>query len=138
MPYQDPQRVTLSYNAVNIGAGNSTRVFRTPKGKRGSVSLVMAGVTTSFVGTATPGKVQVGDGVTANKYADLAIGAAGAGTAAAHAVTASDYGSGLLGRQPGVPALFLEPDTEYTITFVAPVGGAPAGVADVQVQIDFF
>lgn len=138
MSYDFPQRVSYNWNAVNFGAGNTTRVIRTPKGKRGVLRYVNVSVTTAFVGTATPGAVQLGDGVTAAKYANVPVGAAGAGTGVGHAVAGSDYVSGLVGQQPGASALYLEADTEYTFTFVAPTGGAPAGVGDVTAEIDYF
>lgn len=137
MSQENPKiRQTLTFNAINFGA-TSSRVFRTPKGMRGRVRLAALMATTSFVGTTTPGKVQVGDGVTANKYLDLFAGAAGAGTVAANAATASDFASGLTCQPNGGPYLYLDPDTQYTITFAAPVGGAPAGVADVAITVDY-
>lgn len=136
MAYENPKlRVTYSYPAVNFGT-TTTRTFRTPKGMRGRVKFAGLGSTTSFVGTTTPGKVQVGDGVTVNKYLDLFAGLAGAGPAAGGAVCAYDFVSGLTNQPPGLPYLYLDADTVYTITFQAPVG-SPAGVGDVQIMVDY-
>jgi hypothetical protein len=73
-------------------------------------------VTTSFVGTTAAGRNQLGDGVTATKYADLALGAAGAGPAAGTVVRATDVtkvgsGAALKGQDPNVlPFTYLPAD----------------------------
>lgn len=139
MPTYDlPSEETLNYAAVNFGSGTTTRVFRTPKGRRARIQSAVVEVTTSFVGSTSPGKLQLGDGTTANKYIDLSVGATGAGTAAAHSVRANDYASGLVANNnASLPWLYLEADTEYTVTFVAPVG-SPAGIADVAIRLAYF
>lgn len=139
MSYDNPAPQTLQFNGVNFGT-TTTRTFRTPKGMRGRIRRAMLLVTTSFVGTTTPGRLQVGDGVTANKYLDMAVGAASAGTAAGAALTAASSFDGGLGieAERTLPAKYLEPDTLYTVTFLAPTGGSPAGVGDASLAIDYF
>lgn len=137
MSYDTPMRVTYSWTAQNIGAGNITRRMTPPKGMRGKIVHVSGVVTTSFVGTTTPGRIQVGDGVTANRFCDLPFGAAGAGTAAGAAVTAKDQASGLTGLIPGAHRVGAV-DQDLILTLVAPTGGAPAGVADVFAVVEWF
>jgi hypothetical protein len=140
--YNTPERITFGFNGVAIGAGNVTRVIQGPKGKRGRLADIIAVPSTSMVGTTTPGKVQIGDGVTANKYADLFLGAAGAGTAAGTPVVASGVttigtGAALKGQDPNVlPFTYLPADTPLTITFLQPVG-SPAGVIDADIVIEW-
>ena len=136
--YENPVYISRSFPAVNFGGGTTTKVFRTPKKKRMAIIAAGVDVSTSFTGTTTPGKLQLGDGVTANKYIDLFVGAAGAGTAAGGSVQAFDYTTGLVGNNPAAqPFLYLDPDTLYTITFLAPTG-TPAGVADCYITFSVF
>jgi hypothetical protein len=109
------------------------RTIRGPKGARGRIINVGVFVTTAFVGTTTAGKLRIGDGVTVNKYTDMDMGAAGAGTAAAATVRLSD--NRLFDKSPdgGIAV-----DSAVVITPVAPVGGAPAGVGDVAVTINWY
>src|SRR3954463_108770 len=105
--YNTPERISYSFNAVNIGGGNSSRYFRGPAGKIGRIAEISAAVTTSFVGTTAPAEIKIGDGVTAAKYADLVLGAAGAGPAAGAVVRATDVtkigsGAALKGQDPTV------------------------------------
>jgi hypothetical protein len=138
MSYENPRRVSYSYPAISF-ATLTTRTFRTPKGMRGRVGFASLAVTTNFVGTTTPAALQVGDGVTANKYLDLAAGTAAAPTQAGSGVAANDLASGLKTVPAAAsPLPYLEADTVYTVTFVAGVGGTPAGVADSLIMVDYF
>lgn len=141
--YANPRNVQFSFPAVAIGGGNSTRYIYIPNNV-GNACLrnIMAAVTTAFVGTTTPGKVQIGDGTTANKYGEVDFGTAGAGTAAGAGVAAygnSDTGINQrnVGALPGTPFLRIAGGSVVTVSFVAPTGGSPAGTADVTVDFDF-
>lgn len=141
-PYDNPRNVQFAFNAVNIGGGNSTRYIKIPADAQAFLRNLIAAVTTSFVGTTAPGKVQIGDGVTANKYGEIDLGTAGAGTAAGAGVEAHDYKSGIFQRNPnGLPGTKWAPiagGSIVVVTFLAPTGGSPAGVADVTVDFDLF
>jgi hypothetical protein len=137
MSYEEPIRTSHFWNGIDFSGGDATRQIRGPKGKKGKVVLVTANPTTSFVGTTSPGKVQVGDGTTANKYADLFLGAAGAGTAAGSVAVANDYASGLTGLVAGA-FLTRAADSNIVVTFKSPVDGGVAGVADVLVEVEWF
>lgn len=141
--YNTPERITYSFNAVNLGGGNSSRFLKGPAGKVGRIVEIMAAVTTSFVGSSAAARIQLGDGVTATKYADLALGAAGAGPAAGAVVRATDVtkvgsGAALKGQDPNVlPFTYLPADSVVTITNLAPTG-SPAGIADETIVIEWF
>lgn len=139
--YDVPQEVTYSYIGQAFGGGTITKYIQGPKGKRGRVTYVNANATVSFVGTATPGAVQVGVAGALTKFANMPMGAAGAGTAANASVVASDYASGLTGSnpssEPATPYQFIPEDTQAVITLLAPTGGAPAGTADVFIKIEW-
>ena len=137
-PYDRPNRVSYNFAAINF-ATTTTRVFRTPKNKTGRVAYAAIMCTTTFVGTSTPGKLQLGDGSTANKYIDLPAGTAGTPLTASHSAAASDKASGLVANDPAnLPFLYLAADTEYTVTFAAGTGGSVAGVADCVIEISYF
>ncbi len=137
--YDEAMVVTYTFGALGCSGGNSTRKIRGPKGLKGNVALITGLSTTSFVGTTTPGKLQVGDGVTANKYGEISMGAAGAGTASGSIVVANTYATGLLANNPAsLPFVNMAADTDVTITCVAPTGGAPAGVADYTIVVRWF
>jgi hypothetical protein len=140
--YNNAKQVPYSYNGINQGAATVTRVIRGPKGKRGRLVDIISTPTTAFVGTTTPGKVQIGDGVTANKYADLFMGTAGTPAPVSVPVLASDVtligsGAAIKGQDPtSLPFTYLPADTALTVTFLQPVG-TPAGVADHVILIDW-
>ncbi|MFL6231392.1 MAG: hypothetical protein ACJ741_21670 [Pyrinomonadaceae bacterium] len=140
--YNTPERFVYSFNAVNFGS-NTTRYFKGPNGKIGKVVEISAAATTSFTGTTAPGEIKLGDGVTATKYADLVLGAAGAGPAAGTVVRATDVtkigsGAALKGQDPtSLPFTFIAADQLVTIGFTAPTG-TPAGVADVTIVVEYF
>jgi hypothetical protein len=143
LAYDTPRRVAYSFPAVAYGSGNTSRYIKGPKGLKGRIAEITAEATTSFTGTTAPGKCQLGDGVTANKYADLWFGAAGAGPAAGTAVRASDVtmigsSAALKFQDPtALPFTFIPADQQITVTHLAPTG-TPAGVADVTIEIEWF
>ena len=135
MSYDSPMRITYSRNAINFGTSTS-RILRGPKGKRGRVVDINVSGTTLFTAVTTEGRVDVGVAgsaatLIANATMPLSTLAAGA------ALNASNVSGALVG-QPGSAIPYLAADTDFTIGFIAPTGGSPAGVADVDVTIDWF
>jgi hypothetical protein len=137
--YANPRNISKTFTGVAFGGGNSTKYFYIPKNVGNFVLRnIRAEVTTSFVGTTSPGKIQVGDGVTANKYGEVDFGTAGAGTPAGFGVAA--YGDATTGinqrNKDALPFLRVPGDTMLIISCVAPVGGTPAGTADFTIDGD--
>jgi hypothetical protein len=116
---------TYLFQAQDFGAGDAAEVIQGPSGKTGIVRAVTVfNVSEAFTIVTTSARVDVGDGSDANGYAfsnDIpAVAIAGSHSPAISA--------GVLGNElPGGAAV--------TLTFVAPTGGTPAGIADVQVTI---
>lgn len=131
MAYDNRDSLTLSFPAINIGAGTTTRTFRLPKGFEGKLIDIIASVTTAFVGTTTPGRVRFGVTGNISRFGVLTFGAAGAGTAAGASVQAT-------AQIAQLPVDTIPKDTDVLVTFEAPTGGAPAGVADVHIAIGVF
>jgi hypothetical protein len=137
--YDNPVWVTYTWSALDCSAGDKTRKIRGPKGKKGIVELITGMATTSFVGTSTPSYLRIGDGSDADKYGQIAMGAASAGTAAGSLVVANTYATGLLANNPAsLPFVATAADTDVTVTCVASTGGSPAGVADYTILMRWY
>ena len=131
--YDMPIRMTYGYTGVNFAAGDAVRVIKNPrKGARGRVRSINIHATTTFAGATTKPKVQVGDGVTANRYADVDGGT----TAAGAAMIARDVAGGIVGL--AVPNIVTATDGDLTVTFKAPTGAGLAGVGDVHIEVEWF
>ena len=144
MSYDTPQEITYDYNAQAFGGGTITRHIQGPKGKRGRVAYILASPTVAFVGTTTPGAVQVGVSGTLTKFANVPMGTAGVPAPVNVPIVASDYVGGLTGMQmassttPPYAYAYAPADTDIIVTLLAPTGGAPAGTADVVVKVEWF
>ena len=116
----------ISYNFGEIDfATTKTLAITGPAGKRGEIVEIHNSVTTTFVGTTTPGAVQVGLSGDLDAYGEVVMGTAAAPTAAGAAVR----GEG----SAGIPA-----DTAVLVTCKAGTGGSVAGKGHVTVAIRWF
>lgn len=116
----------VSYNVGVVDfATTKTFAIKGPAGKQGKVLQIHNSVTTSYVGTTTPGAVQVGKSGELAAYGELLVGAAGAGTAAGAAVQ-------------GVGSADIPADTDVLVTCKAPTGDSVAGQGHVTVAIRWF
>lgn len=125
--YDQPRVLTYNYTGLNIGAGTITRKIRVPRGAQ-SARVFEAHVyaTTTFNAVTTEAKAQVGVTGDLGKFAELGIGTLAAGSARGFA------------DAKGFKAVWnkgTDDVAELTVTFVAPTGGTPAGVADVAIAI---
>lgn len=130
--YDTPHRLTYGYSAVAFNGADIVRIIKNPKtGSKGKVTSINVHSTTTFAGATTLPKVQVGDGVTANKYADVQPGALAAGAAyigknAATGINAVD-----------IPHVLTATDGDLTVTFKAATGSGAAGVADIHIAVEW-
>lgn len=130
--YDTPHRLTYSFSAVDLHTADLTRVLKNPrKGSKGKVRSILAMVTTTCAGATTTPKIQIGDGTTANKYADVALGT----TAAGSSVIGRDSAGGITAL--GYPHVLTAADGDLTVTFKAATGAGAAGVADVQIEVEW-
>lgn len=130
--YDTPHRLTYSFSAVDLHTADLTRVLKNPrKGSKGKVRSILAMVTTTCAGATTTPKIQIGDGTTANKYADVALGT----TAAGSSVIGRDSAGGITAL--GSPHVLAAADGDLTVTFKAATGAGAAGVADVQIEVEW-
>lgn len=130
--YDIPHRLTYAFPAVAFNAADIVRIIKNPRtGAKGKVRSCNIYATTTFAGATTLPKVQVGDGVTANKYADVQAGALAAGAA----YVGKDAASGILAL--GTPHILTATNGDLTVTFKAATGGGAAGVADIHLEVEW-
>lgn len=124
--YDQPKLLNYHFPAVNIGS-TVTRKIRVPKGAQSArVFDIHAFATTLTTAVTTSGRVQVGVSGDLDKYADFDIGILAAGAAKSF--------RDVDGFESFWMAAVDDVD-ELTVTFVAPTGGTPAGVVNVDIAI---
>lgn len=136
-PYSNPRNVAFSFNAVNFGTTTTRYVYIPPDVDAAFLRQIMACVTTSFVGTSSPANIEVGISGTLAKFGTLTLGSAAAEPVAPSGLAAYNFATGITSRNPGaLPFAYAAGGTLVYVTFNAPVGGSPAGVADVTLSFD--
>lgn len=125
--YDQPMVVAYSYEAHDFGAGGATKEIVGPNGMRGKVLDIHLNATETFTNVTTEGKVQAGVSGALGKFVDYGLGVTAANTAVAASRTAGAVTHEVLGS-----------DETLLVTFTAPTGGTPAGIADVQVIVGWF
>lgn len=128
MSYSNPDRRFYSFPAVNFGSG-SAQSIKGPRGKAGRLIAIHASCTTLFTAVTTPGRIEVGTAADTDANALFVLG-----TLAATDAVASDDG---VTDTDAIINADIAPNTQVEVTFVAPTGGTPAGVATVSVVIDW-
>lgn len=133
MSYDNPMTIPYQWAAHDFGAGGATLEIRGPAGKRGILKdIILFDITETFTNVTTSGYVRVGDGSDADIYGELDCLAYSAGSTAS-AKAATETATNAINGDQTIPA-----DSTVTIMFGAPTGGTPAGIASVQVVIDWF
>lgn len=122
--YDHPVYTTYTFEAHDFGAGGATKAVVGPNGMRGQIVDIQVGASETFTDTTAEGAVRAGITGELDKFADFGLGtlASGAGDAASR--NAGDLKGGVLSA-----------DETLLLTFVAPTGGTPAGIADVHVTV---
>lgn len=130
MGYANPmQSITYTYAGIDFGAGDKAASFQGPKGMTGQLrDIIMPNVTEVFSATTLPGHILIGTAGNNDAYADANLGTTGA----TDTFTASQDDTDAI-IDPSIPA-----DTQVEVAFVAPTGGTPTGIADVQIVVDWF
>lgn len=130
--YDQLKTVTYSFPAQSF-ATNGTAKLKVPKGaKMARVLDTLLTCTTTFTQVTTPALLEIGDGTTANAFWSLTIGGLTSGnTMGAGDQTAEAYQNVY---DAGAYASALH---DLTVTFVAPTGGTPAGVASVLIVVGY-
>lgn len=130
MSYDNPLRASYTFNDVDIGAGDATLGVIANGGKTGRVvDITLTGVTEAFTADTTAGFVRLGDGTDDDKFGELDCGTTSAGASA----TARDSGQAV-----GITRTAVETTDALTVKVVAPTGGTPAGIGDVNITVEWF
>lgn len=133
MSYDNPVYQNLSYNAQDYGNATITKKVRPPRGAtRGRVEGIHALASETFNQVTTQAETQVGVTGDLDKFASLKMGALAAGA------TLSDSDQSDVFTNDGQFDFENESVDELTLTFKAPTGGTPAGIADVDILIAWF
>lgn len=136
MSYDNPDRRTYVLSAHDFGAGAGSASVRGPKGKKGVlIDYGVQNVSETFNAVATPATIAVGDGSDVDAFGEefsLATVAAGSGRS-----VQSVYESDGIYNENVIVNRHIPADTDVTLTFVAPTGGTPAGIAQPYVTIDW-
>ena len=133
MSYENPVTQCVSYYAQDIGAGDITKKLRPPRGAtRGRVEYIHLLASETFTQTTTQSQIQIGVASDLDKYAELDVGALASGA------TLGDSDQTGVFTSDGQFDLSEETEDELTFTFLAPTGGTPAGIADVDIGISWF
>lgn len=128
------------FAGLNFVSGAGTYKLPIPRSARFARILdIMVVATTTFTQTTTDAIVQIGDGVTANAFAQLHLGGLAAGSSISGRDLTSQFGvwnaNYIALSNPAVGNAGVLHDLVMTI--VAPTGGTPAGVGDVYVVVGF-
>jgi hypothetical protein len=165
--YDQPHRERYSIPDWAFGGGTLSKVLKGPPGKKGFVRDILATVTTAMVGTTTVPEIRVGNAASDSSFARFRLGTAagtGYGTGDFRARSLCETAQGRTGSKarqlgdfanhialegndgsnsPAVAAdangfLQIPADTDFYITGQIGTGGAPAGTADVYVDVDWY
>jgi hypothetical protein len=129
MAYDNPVTVTYSLGSHTTTSALNTTV-RGPKGLRGRVRDIIFNCTTTHVLGTTPTKYQIGEGATAEAFATFAPAAATAPTTLTASAAGAAVGANAVAEIPA--------NTLVTVKSVANATGSPAGVARVDLVIDWY
>lgn len=135
MSYSHPLRISYNFGSVAFSSGSSTRNIAVPAGKRfAKIREIHLDATVTFNAVTTPAKIQVGNGTTANKYADFscATTAAGAAKAMASSDVVAAYREFIDCGSAG------ENLTALKVSLIANTGGTPAGTGVPTIVIDWY
>jgi hypothetical protein len=129
MSYSNPDRRSYVFPNVDFGAGDSAQSFQGPKGKAGRLIDIHLSATETFNSVTTDANTQIGTAADPNAYALFMQGdlAATDSVSGQDGVTDTDW----------LIAADIPADTQVEVTFTAPTGGTPAGIATVTVWVDW-
>lgn len=127
MSYDNGLQIDYNFPAQDFGAGDATRDITGPSGKRGRVKAVSLMATETFNAVTTSAKVRVGTAADDDAYLEYDVSTLAAGSGV---VKTDESGLTITADLPA--------DTEARLSFIAPTGGVPAGIADTVVTIVWY
>lgn len=130
MGYANPhQRITYAYAGIDFGAGDKAASFQGPKNMVGKLrDIVLPNCTEVFNSVTTEAQIKIGTASNDDAYALANLG----DLAATDTFVASQDDTDAI-IDDAIPA-----DTQVEVAFIAPTGGTPTGIADVQIVVDWY
>ena len=125
MSYSNPNRMSYSFGPIDFGAGGDVVSIQGPSGKAGRLIEIMVAATETFNAVTTQADVQVGTAADPDANALFQLGTL------ADTDSVSAYGTS------SIIDADIAADTQVEVTFTAPTGGTPAGIAHVTIVIDW-
>lgn len=128
--YSNPLSITYDLGQHDFGAGGDTHDIKGPPGAKGRLrNVLLKKVSEAFTATTTPAYINVGTTADADKHASISCA-----TTAIDAVLSKDPAA----EDPDTYNTEIAADEIVRTTFVAPTGGTPAGIGEVQLTIDWY
>ena len=130
MGYANPQqRITYTYAGIDFGAGDKAASFQGPKGMSGKLKdIVLPNATEVFNSVTTEAQIKIGTASNDDAYALANLG----DLAATDTFVATQDDTDAI-IESNIPA-----DTQVEVAFIAPTGGTPTGIADVQIVVEWY
>jgi hypothetical protein len=125
--YSSPLVLTYKFPSHDFGAGADTRDIKGPPGMKGRlVNTLLYNVTEAFTADTTPAYIRVGTTGDADLFNQTSC-----------ATTAID---GVVSDSPDEDTYNVQmaADAIVRTSFVAPTGGTPAGIGEVQIAIAWY
>lgn len=129
MSYSDPDRRNYGFGIHDFGAASESLSIKGPKGKAGRLIAIHASATETFNAVSTSARIDVGTAADTDAYASFVLG-----TLADTDSASTDDG---VTDTDAIISAEIPADTQVEVTFVAPTGGTPAGMAAVNIIIDW-
>jgi hypothetical protein len=131
MSYSNPVFLPLAFGSHDFGAGGEAFTFRGPAGKQGTLKDIEINATEVFSKTTLEGKIDLGSSATGTQYATFGLWSTADG-ATARLTDAVGTSTRTL-TESALPA-----DTDIHVTYSAPTGGTPTGIAYVEVMVEWY
>lgn len=127
--YDKPMILDAGYPGIfDFGEGGETYGVQGPSGKKGRILDVMASAVELFTNVTTGGLIKLGTAGDDDAYGTFDLGA----------LANNDCFVASLDQPTGFITQELPADAIMLVTFVAPTGGTPAGMAKVQIPVAWF
>jgi len=127
MAYDNPVTIAYSFGNHDFGTAGESFSFKGPVGKQGKLKDIIVSATETFNAVTTEAEVQVGTAADPDANALLGLGT----LADTDTVTAQETSGAIIDAD-------IDADAQVEVTYVAPTGGTPAGMAYVTIVVDWF
>lgn len=132
--YDEPKFLSYVFPSVDVGAGNGVAKFRMPSGMKGRLLDVHLFATEAFNSVTTDAVIEIGNASDADAYATFLPGDLAAGACLAASTLATPFKV----RDTDLTEKIIPADADVFVTYTAPTGGTPTGIATITVFVEAF